>query len=568
MQEIDATANEFQSTLLRATKELDSSRIKAANERKEIVSVENSVTRCSDKSPNLVTQVQNVSKNQIQETETNSSLKKNNSIEYYNKAEKIIVETELAQNLLGKSTKGNKSVHRFKEVAPAKLQDKNCTTGLQRDNSKELSATNYQRQHICMNCNKGFTRKRTLRDHMEIVHLKIMVECPICKKKLCKPLLRMHMNVVHTPRVHNYNTETDKTDKINVETEFAQNLLGKKTKSIKSVPHFKEVAPRKLQDKNCTKGLQKDNSKELAATNFQSQNTCLNCNTGFTRSRALRDHNEIVHLKIMVECPICKKKSYKPRLRRHMNMVHKGKPKKAYCEICRTTFKETNTFESHVHVKNENKTEIKYKCLTCGKISSDYRNWKRHVRCVHNGEKKFKCQICSKNFGAKAHLNMHITTIHDGSKPFLCEICSISFGHIHNLRAHIKSVHENIRPFACNSCPYQSSFKKNLEYHTDNYHNKLRKHQCSECQKSFAQRASLVAHQNLVHINLQSQVCKMCNDKFDTKVKLKAHHLKMHKDQLDENRSKKDQKFSCKQCNAIYLSRSALSRHVKVNGCE
>ena len=567
LQEIDDTASEFRSSLVKVKEELSRSKIKAANERKQNVSVDycnvfkqttletnlEANTPLKDQNlsgtfqlilqeiddtasefrSNLVNVKEEISRSKI--TAANKR-KQNVSVDYCNVFKKPTLETNLEANssLKDQNMSGTFQLILQKNDGTASELCSNLVNVKEELRRSKIKAGNKRKQNVSVDYSDVF------------------------KKQILETSLAADSSLKDKNAVENIK----KPENTFVETEVVPNLLDMKTKDLQSFPHLKEAAPSIPQRENCSEGLEKDNSEESTSTNFQSfsHHICQVCNKSFTRNRSLRDHHEISHLKTMVECSICKKKLYKPKLRGHMNKhkprahkqkVEEGKLKKEVCKICKRTF-QWASFQSHVHIKNE----IRYKCPTCGKIIRDYNGWKRHITLVHNGEKKYHCNICSRNFGQKRSLSRHISTIHIGSKPFLCEICSSSFGHIHNLRAHIKSFHDEVAPFTCNICSYRCSFKKVLNEHIDTCHKKYKKYQCSVCQKSYSRKGTLVAHHDYVHRILQSHACKMCNADFFTKSSLAAHCSKMH-----EQGEQKEKTFLCKQCDAKYFTKSGLARH-------
>ena len=59
-------------------------------------------------------------------------------------------------------------------------------------------------------------------------------------------------------------------------------------------------------------------------------------------------------------------------------------------------------------VKNKNCKSLKSgECPICGKVFSESRNLKRHIRMVHEGVKNFKCDLCNKAFSTAQYLTIH-----------------------------------------------------------------------------------------------------------------------------------------------------------------
>uniref|UniRef100_A0A3Q1EXZ1 C2H2-type domain-containing protein n=1 Tax=Acanthochromis polyacanthus TaxID=80966 RepID=A0A3Q1EXZ1_9TELE len=101
-----------------------------------------------------------------------------------------------------------------------------------------------------------------------------------------------------------------------------------------------------------------------------------------------------------------------------------------------------------------------YKCDICGKVKSNFKNYKFHMKS-HTVEKTFKCHICGKKFRESWYLSNHIET-HSAERPFPCDVCGKRFLRRYNLDLHLR-VHTGERPFKCNHCGKSFSSPVNLK---------------------------------------------------------------------------------------------------------
>ncbi|XP_062594530.1 gastrula zinc finger protein XlCGF8.2DB-like [Saccostrea cucullata] len=256
----------------------------------------------------------------------------------------------------------------------------------------------FPKSHICVLCDKNFTRRPDLDRHVRNVHiLKTGThECFICDKRFKE---RAHLKR-HVESVHGETLPTPFTCGLCQEAFTTDRLLQLHMKIHTSATPFK----------------------------------CEICSKSFVAKRNLAMHVSAVHLNERpFECEQCQKKfSRKGHLERHM-MSHRNE-KPHLCDVCGQAFLTAGNRKAHV--KRVHLKERSYECGICSKNYFCSKMLKYHLK-THTGEKNYECETCGKQFIVLKSLENH-RQLHSGLRPFACDKCDKTYVVASHLKRHQK----------------------------------------------------------------------------------------------------------------------------------
>lgn len=143
------------------------------------------------------------------------------------------------------------------------------------------------------------------------------------------------------------------------------------------------------------------------------------------------------------------------------------------CAICTSNFE--TSYDLKVHMNNDHKKDLKFRCHLCGKHKISQLKLDEHISTVHQNQ-NVTCNVCKKVLKSKSHLRQHILSVHNGVKPFACEYCPATFAAKNTLKVHTR-LHTGEKPFRCNICDRRftqlTPMKKHLITHEKGHRNAI-----------------------------------------------------------------------------------------------
>ncbi|XP_042321482.1 zinc finger and BTB domain-containing protein 41 [Sceloporus undulatus] len=349
------------------------------------------------------------------------------------------------------STKSNLTVHRKKH-----------------NNEMEF----HKKEHKCSYCSKLHATKKTLMKHVKRYHPENIQEflsikkkksegwkCDICNKSFTRrPHLEEHM-ILHTQ---------DKPFKCTYCEEHFKSRFArlKHQEKFHLGPFPCDICGRQFNDTGNLK-------RHIECTHGGKRKwTCFICGKSVRERTTLKEHLRIHSGEKPHLCSICGQSfRHGSSYRLHLRVHHDDK--RYECEECGKTFIRHDHLTKHKKIHSGEKA---HQCEECGKCFGRRDHLTVHYKSVHLGEKvwqKYKatfhqCEVCKKVFKGKSSLEMHFRT-HSGEKPYKCQICSQSFRIKKTLTKHMV-IHSDARPFNCQYCNATFKRKDKLKYHTDHVH--------------------------------------------------------------------------------------------------
>ena len=240
---------------------------------------------------------------------------------------------------------------------------------------EKLLATNY----YCVQCDRKFTTKQSLKHHNQAVHEEDGGKkylCDQCDYKAAKRTqLRYHIQLKHM-----------------------------ETEPIPCHICAKEFL--------CDKALKT----HIRMVHTDGSFMCEYCNSIFKAEPLLRQHIRKLHMERKYCCDSCGKKyNFKTELENHITQVHTN-IRDFHCSECDMKFSTKSKLKLHQAVHKE----ARFICKICGRAFRQSHSLSRH-RLVHTGEKPYGCESCSfrctqSNDLKKHYLNIHKVTVARVSK--------------------------------------------------------------------------------------------------------------------------------------------------------
>ena len=366
-------------------------------------------------------------------------------------------------------------------------------------NCEEPSEDTEDGKYPCKECDRVFNKKGRLNLHVAQDHTEMALFCTMCEKSYVK-----------------------KEDLLKHMIECAAKVQAKREGRIQCVfcdEHFTDPVKFRHHFQEHTHPFK-----------------CDKCSKMFLRQTGLDNHNCDV-TKIQPDlCPICGKEIRTSRyMEKHIRLAH---GEEQQCPVCERTFKRADHLLNHKCVNKDGVVVMEKKRKT---------REQRQAEGVHDDR---VCPICGKTFSVQSNLTKHMKS--HGEKTVPCPQCGKLFYTPIAVKAHIKHVHEESHN-VCQYCGKVMKCKNSLYGHITQYHqNTVTLYECDICGKQFRQKGNVKKHQ-LIHSDKKTYSCKFCERKFRFPEQHRRHEL-WHS----------GPKHQCTFCNKKFVMPFELKKHLRV----
>nr|CAI5819637.1 unnamed protein product [Callosobruchus analis] len=461
----------------------------------------------------------------------------------------------------------------------------------------------------CIYCNKTFTRKPSLDDHIVKIHPDFVTsvsskvhECTECTyKTVSTSLLRRHNTVNHPDAAGN---------RITNRCTYCKKTFARKSSLddhvVRRHPDFIASVSSKVHQ--CTKCTFKtinttDLKKHITAKHpdiagNRTIKICIYCNKTFKSTRSLDDHKIKRHHDFITSvsskvhgCTECTYKTVSTSkvtlddhiVKRHPDFIASVSGKVYECAKC--TFKTVSASQLKRHLVDKH-PDTAVRCI-CDKPFTRKEALDDHIVKTHPdftssfSSKVRECSKCTYKTIRPSHLKRHIAAKHPdipgNRKTNRCIYCNMTFTSTQSLDDHILKIHPDFitsvssKVHQCTECTYKtiriSHFKRHIvAKHTDVASVSCKVHECIKCTYKTIRHIDLKKHIAAKHPdiagNRTTNRCIYCNKTFKSTRSLDNHIVKKHPDFITSISRKVHE---CTECTYKTVGAYLLRRHNMVN---
>nr|CAH7724003.1 unnamed protein product [Callosobruchus chinensis] len=325
----------------------------------------------------------------------------------------------------------------------------------------------------CLHCEKSFTSKATMDDHIIRKHPEFMEsvtskvhECKVCLFKTTnKRQFELHTlrhpdsYSNYTPKVHACRVcGTVFKSKISMDDHIVKHHT-ECVESVTSKIHECKICLYRTTFKHCFDAHMLKHPELNPTFKFH---TCMVCNSAFKSRIGMDDHIVKLHpesIELVTsrihECKSCVyKTTYKDRFDTHMLRHPEADPSKfSVCVACNATFRSKQKMDDHVLKQHpeftESVTSKIHECKVCLYRTTFKDRLSNHM-ATHpdtNTVNQPTCRHCNRSFNSRVAMDDHILKKHPTcidsvtSKMHECELCTFKTTFKHNLDRHMLKQH-------------------------------------------------------------------------------------------------------------------------------
>lgn len=374
----------------------------------------------------------------------------------------------------------------------------------------------HERKYHCMDCDRSFMDRSSLRHHRELHSAQKEHECDECSAVFkYKRLLQVH-------RKHEHSNGTPINPYKCIKCDFAT-----RTKLGLHV-HAKKCVGENCVCRSCGQMFENREIMLLHWATHEKLYQCAECGQSFINSSNLHKHTAT-----------------------HKNLQYK-------CEHCEHIFKSAAHYRKHMkaHSSKESidrSTNGNVKCNECNQIFGDEKFLQRHRECVHNAPlvNKVQCEICDKMISV-ANIALH-KRYHNDSNKYRCSICGYRSATPSAHKRH-QTKHSEQRDFQCHQCPKRFKTDATLRHHQRVHEKRDYRYPCTMCNRTFASKTTLKGHLKR-HTGNGLIPCSHCDRKF-----VKAYDLKLHMERIAMTKD-----FKCDLCEKAFKDKHHLIAHRRIH---
>ncbi|XP_076047753.1 uncharacterized protein LOC143029159 isoform X2 [Oratosquilla oratoria] len=181
------------------------------------------------------------------------------------------------------------------------------------------------------------------------------------------------------------------------------------------------------------------------------------------------------------------------------------------CPECHTKFGHWHSLAMHLWKAHIIDMEL-HKCDECDYKTYSLSKLHNTHKMIHGSERPFLCDMCGKGFKTAKQMRKHKQSVHSeksGIAHYTCNICQRQFSDKRMLRCHKDTVHDKVKRYLCNYCGYSASSNSTLKMHI-RQHTGEKPFECNSCDYRTADHNSLRRHK-MRHSGEKPYKCPYCS---------------------------------------------------------